>query len=305
MNNLTKTNLTKLAALSGMVFFGTGLAQATTIPAVISNVTGTLIITSDSHLTTNVSCTITGAPCIKFGANGIKLNLNGFIMTGNGAQDSCTLNFGENGIDTNGKNNVSIFGPGLVWRFNDNGIVVSGNNSMVEGIAITSSCLQAIVVSGSQNEVEGNSISRAGLDNSLVGHFAAGIFVSAPGGNNRILNNEVVGAGTYPIISGQGGFGIFVGEPSAPSNNNLIQENDASGNPGAGIFISAGSTGNTVRRNQALGNINAGDIFDANALPANTYDNNLCEVSLIGPTQQNICKLPNIAGHRNGPVDWN
>lgn len=44
----------------------------------------------------------------------------------------------------------------------------------------------------------------------------------------------------------------------------------------------------------------------ANALPANTYDNNLCELSLIGPSPgQDICKLPNIAGHRNGPVDHN
>ena len=133
-----------------------------------------------------------------------------------------------------------------------------------------------------------------------MGHFAAGIFVSAPGGNNRILNNEVVGAGTYPIISGQGGFGIFVGEPGAPSNNNLIQENNASGNPGAGIFISGpsgptpGSKGNKVLNNQALGNINAGDIFDANAPGANTYKDNLCEVSNI-----NICELPNIARHRN------
>jgi hypothetical protein len=126
---------------------------------------------------------------------------------------------------------VSIQGPGLVRRFNFVDIVVSGNNSMVEGVAITSSCLEGIRVLGSNNEVERNSISRAGLDNSLVGHFAAGIFVSAPGGNNRILNNEVVGAGTYPIISGQGGFGIFVGEPGAPSNNNLIQENNASGIP--------------------------------------------------------------------------
>jgi parallel beta-helix repeat protein len=284
-----------------MGFLGTGLAQATTIPATISS---TLTITTDSHLTSNVNCTVTGAPCIKFGAPGIKLNLNGFAMTGNRQQDSCTLNGTDTGIDTNLQNNVFIQGPWLVRRFNFVDIVVSGNNSSVEGVAITSSCLEGIRVFGSRNEVEGNSIIRAGLDNSLVGHFAAGIFVAAPGGNNRILNNEVVGAGTYPIVLGQGGFGIFVGEPGAPSNNNLIQENNASGNPASGIFISLGSTGNTVRRNQALGNVDKlGDIFDQNALPANTYDNNLCEASFIGPSQQNICKLPNIAGHQNGPVD--
>ena len=101
------------AALSG--FLGTGLAQATTIPSTISS---TLTITTDSHLTGNVACTVTGAPCIKFGANGIKLKLNGFIITGNGGRNSCTLNFTDTGIDTNLKNNVSIQGPGLVsdWR---------------------------------------------------------------------------------------------------------------------------------------------------------------------------------------------
>jgi parallel beta-helix repeat protein len=214
------------------------------------------------------------------------------------------LKFGENGIDTNLQKNVSIFGPGLVTKFNSLGIVVSGNNSMVEGVAITSICLEGIRVLGSQNEVEGNSISRAGLDNSLVGHFSAGIFVAA--GNNRILNNEVVGAGTYPIISGQGGFGIFVGEPGAPSDNNLIFGNAASGNPAAGIDIQPGSIGNTVSHNQALGNIVHGDIFDANNPGANTYDDNLCEVSQIGGASgPNICELPNIAGHRNGPVDRN
>jgi len=286
------------AALSGMVFFGTGLAQATTIPSTISS---TLTITTDSHLTSNVRCTVTGAPCIKFGAPGIKLNLNGFIITGNGGRNSCASNFVENAIETNSKNNVSIQGPGLVRRFNGFGIVVTGDHSSVEGVAITSICAEGIRVFGSYNEVEGNSISRVSLDVTIPNHGFTGIFLGAPGGHNRVLNNEAVGAGPYPITSSTLGFGIFVGEPSFPSNNNLIQENNASGNPGTGIFISAGSVGNTIRNNQALG---AGDpdhdIFDANALPANTYDHNLCEVSLIGPSPgQDICKLPNIAGHRN------
>ena len=111
MNNLTKNILTKLAALSGMVFLGTGLAQATSIPPTISS---TLTITTDSHLTSNVSCTVTGAPCIQFGAPGIKLNLNGFVITGNAGRNTCATNFVENAIDTNSENSVFIQGPGLV-----------------------------------------------------------------------------------------------------------------------------------------------------------------------------------------------
>src|ERR1700730_1758367 len=285
-------------ALSGMVVLGTGLPQATTIPPTISS---TLTISTDSRLTSNVSCTVTGAPCIKFGAPGIKLNLNGFIITGNGGRNSCASNFVENAIETNSENNVSIRGPGLVRRFNGFGIVVTGDHSEVEGVAITSICAEGIRVFGSYNEVEGNSVSRVSLDVTIPNHGFAGIFLGAPGGHNRVLNNEAVGAGPYPITSSTLGFGIFVGEPGFPSNNNLIQGNNASGNPGTGIFISVGSVGNTIRNNQALG---AGDpdhdIFDANALPANRYDSNLCEVSLIGPSPgQDICKLPNIAGHSN------
>jgi parallel beta-helix repeat protein len=254
-----------------------------------------------------VSCKVPGAACIKFGAPGIKLNLNGFIITGNGGRNSCASNFAENAIDTNLQNNVFIQGPGLVRKFNGFGIVVTGNNSSVEGIAITSICAEGIRVFGSYNEVEGNSVSRVSLDVTLLNHGFTGIFLGNPGGHNRVLNNEVVGAVSYPITSSTLGFGIFVGEPGAPSNNNLIQGNNASGNPGTGIYISPGSVGNTIRHNQALG---AGDpfhdIFDNNPLPANTYDDNLCELSQIGigpRPPQDICELPNIAGHRNGPVD--
>ena len=221
-----------------MVFLGTGLAQATDISGTISV---TKMISTDSRLTGDVRCTVTTGPCIQFGAPGIELKLNGHSMTGNGSRDSCTANFAEAGIDTNGQNKLSIKGPGLVTRFNGDGILVSGDHTSIEGVTITSSCINGIQLAGSHNEVERNSVSRA----SLGGGFFAGIFVSGTGGHS-ILNNEVVGAGPWPITSSQEGHGIFVGEPGFPSKNNLIQENNTSGNPGVGIVIEVGSTGNTV-----------------------------------------------------------
>jgi hypothetical protein len=178
---------------------------------------------------------------------------------------------------------------------------------MVEGVAITSICAEGIRVFGSyNNEVEGNSISRVSLDVTIPNHGFTGIFLGAPGGYNRVLNNEVVGAGPYPITSSTVGFGIFVGEPGFPSKNNLIQGNNASGNPGSGTspwVLLAIRFVITKLWERAPPNH---DIFDANALPANDYDNNLRELSLIGPSPgQDICKLPNIAGHSNGPVDHN
>ena len=288
-------NLTKLALLPGFLFLG-GVAQATTIPSTISS---TLTITTDSHLTGNVTCAVpAGTTCIKFGANNITLKLNGFTIAPSSA--SCTASLGQNGIDTNGKNNVAIRGAGLVTQFNGFGIVVSGNNSAVEGVAITRVCLIAIVVSGSNNEVEGNSISRAVLSPFFV---APAISISGNGannGHNRILHNEV--GGTGPVgAAGTGNGGITVGAPFGPSPGNLIEANNISGNPDFGINIQGGSTGNIVRRNQALGNIIDGDIFDNNAAGANTYDNNLCQVSNLS----GVCNtpLPDIAGQSNFEPD--
>jgi len=85
---------------------------------------------------------------------------------------------------------VSIQGPGLVRRFNFVDIVVSGNNSMVEGVAITSSCLEGIRVLGSNNEVERNSISRLVWITVWWATSRRGYLSPHPEGNNRILNNE-------------------------------------------------------------------------------------------------------------------
>jgi parallel beta-helix repeat protein len=267
-------NLTRLAVLTGLVFLGTGLAQATTIPSTISS---TLTITTNSKLTTNVSCTVpAGTTCILFGANNITLNLNGFKITGT----ACAANTAGSVIDTNSKNNVAVRGPGLITQFNGFGITVSGNNSSVEGIAMTSICAFAIAVTGGSNQIEGNSISRAVASPSIQGGE-----IALTGKGNRILHNEVGAAGTTP----PGSSGILVGSPG-----NLIAENNFSGNPDAGILIRPGSTGNIVRHNQALGNL-IGDIIDINAAGANTYDNNLCQTSSGGAS----CQLPNIAGHSN------
>jgi hypothetical protein len=119
---------------------------------------------------------------------------NGFTMTGNGSQGSCAFNSFEVGIDSNGENNVFIRGPGLVRRFNSDGILVRGDHSSVEGVAVTSICENGIAVVGSGDEVQGNSVSRAALS------FGEGIEVGASGGH-RILNNEVVGEGPFTIPS--------------------------------------------------------------------------------------------------------
>ena len=278
-------------------------AQATDISGTISS---TLTITSDSRLIGDVSCTVVGAPCIQFGAPGIQLNLNGHTMTGNGARATCTFTANEDGIFTNGQNAVSIQGPGIVRRFRQRGIDITGSESVVRHVTVLSSCLEGIVVAGHRNFVAENSIARA----SLGTNFDASIWVQGTG-SHVILRNEISAAGAITSESEEatemlttGGQGIFVGiGGGTPSTNNLIQENSSSGIPGSGLFFTLGSTGNQVFNNQFLGNVIFDDIFDNNAVGANSYNANLCEVSRVGPTSTNVCQIPNIAGHKNPGED--
>jgi hypothetical protein len=271
------------------------VAHATDISG--PTISSTVTITSDSRLTADIKCAVTGAPCIQFGAPGIKLKLNGHIMAGNGLRDACTFSGGEDGIFTNGKNNVSIEGPGIVRRFQQRGIDVTGNNSIVKHVTVLSSCLEGILVGGSHNVVVDNSVARA----SLGAPFQASIWVQGTG-SHVIRRNEISAAGQI----GGSGQGIFVGSfiGPTPSTNNVIEENSSSGIPGSGLFFTPGSIGNEVEKNQFLGNLINEDIFDDNPVGANNYEDNLCEVSTFVPsTSTNVCEIPNIAGHKNPGED--
>jgi hypothetical protein len=285
--------LTRISLLVAVLGFA-GAAQATDIAGTI---TSTVTITKNSRLVGDVSCTMTttpAQPCIQFGASGITLNLNGHIITGNGSQTSCTYTAGQHGIAVPaGFNNVSIQGPGIVRRFLDTSILVTGNNSSVNGVTVLSSCIEAIRVEGTQNQITENSLDLAsfGFPGREAVIFVSGFVTSA--GSNFISKNEVNG----------GAYGIFVGESGAPSNNNVITLNNASVNNFTGIAILPGSSGNKIIANQALGNASptfAYDIVDENSPGTNTFYANLCETSSVGPSipGANICGLPNISGHQ-------
>ncbi len=280
--------MTTLILLVGMLVLGTGVAKATDISGTI---TATLTIMEDSQLVGDVTCNIAnppGGPCILVGASGIMLNLNGFTMTGQGFRDSCAAVVdAEDGISIDGQTGVLIQGPGLVRRFRRDGIRLGGNNNQVSNVVVASSCQNGIQVLGSGNQVVANTVVRA----SLRGIFFAGISVGGTGGH-AIQQNQVVGASDLAAQSGaRGGHGIVV---AGSSTGNLIENNNASGNPGVGIFLL--TDGNTIRRNQTLGNLIFHDIFDNNAAGANTYDGNVCEVS--GGTGAPACpNLPSLAGY--------
>ena len=92
----------------------------------------TRIITDDSRLVGDVTCTVIDNPCIVVGASGIKLSLNGFTMTGPANPDdssTCNPMGGPPPADLiviADQTDVQILGPGLLQRARRNGIFVGG-----------------------------------------------------------------------------------------------------------------------------------------------------------------------------------
>jgi len=159
------------SALSVMV-----LAPA---PASAEDISGlivrTLVLSENTRLVGDVTCTVTGGPCIAFGAPNIVLLLNGFSITGpNNPATGCggTSIGTDTGISTNGQNNVGIRGPGIVQRFAGDGILfMASTRGWVQGVATTTNCMSGIRINptSSQVSVESNASVRNGAAGAACG----------------------------------------------------------------------------------------------------------------------------------------
>ena len=135
-------------------------------PAAAEDISGTvvrtLILSENTRLVGDVTCTVTGGPCIAFGAPNITLLLNGFTITGPGnpATGCGGTSVGtDTGISTNGQSNVGIRGPGVVQRFSGDGILfMASTRGWVQGVTATTNCMSGIRINpaSSQISVESN-----------------------------------------------------------------------------------------------------------------------------------------------------
>jgi hypothetical protein len=137
-------------------------------------ISATRMITQNTRLTGDVTCTVAGAPCLQFGAPSITLDLSGFTITGSGVpatgcQGGNTAN--EDGIFTNGQSDVTIQGPGSVQRFRGNGILVSNTNrSRIVDVTSATNCLSGIfLLNSSDSYLEGNVSVRNGTSSANCG----------------------------------------------------------------------------------------------------------------------------------------
>lgn len=132
----------------------TGSAQAEDISGTIVR---TFMLSENSRLVGDVTCQVTGAPCIAFGAPNLVLSLNGFSITGpNDPTLGCkgTNVTAETGISTNGQANVGVRGPGIVQRFQGDGILfMATTKGWVQGVTTSTNCMSGIRINATSSSI--------------------------------------------------------------------------------------------------------------------------------------------------------
>ncbi len=280
-------------------------------------IAATMVITENSRLTCDVTCTNATGPCIQFGRDHITLWLNGFTMTGpasppSGCADSPAFGPGNpgpfpfDGISTAGFDHVRIRGPGMVQQFRRHGIfVLESEKSIIEGVTSHFNCFSGILLGlADDNDLSENVSVRNG---SASGAAPCGGNCITNSNGNRIRRNHFHGNGSV-VPGGPGGtpndFGVgLVGT----SRDNIIEENGIGGNVN-GILVFPATSGNLIRRNLIAGNppvqlsVTAGtpvgvDIRDFSVPGANTFSDNHC-ISYEGATVPAPCpSFPRARGH--------
>lgn len=128
------------------VVFSEASAWADRVSGVL---TRTYVVVEDTDLVGDVTCNVGSNPCFSFGASDVELRLNGFTITGQADPVTACRGAtfaGEAGILTNGMNNVTVRGPGLVQRFRRWGVHVGGGstNVRIDGITASTNCASRV-----------------------------------------------------------------------------------------------------------------------------------------------------------------
>lgn len=154
-----------VATLAAVVSFG---SIASAADRVVGTITRTYVIVEDTDLVGDVTCDVGPNPCFSFGASDVELRLNGFAITGPAdAATGCSGASlpGEDGINTNGRSNVSVRGPGLVRQFRRHGVLVFGSTkARILNLTVSTNCAAGIIVGATSSGalIEGNTAVRNG-----------------------------------------------------------------------------------------------------------------------------------------------
>ena len=163
--------------VSGALICGVLVSTAPAARAedISGTVVRTLVISENTRLVGDITCTVTGGPCIAFGAPNVVLLLNGFSITGQADPSTgCggTATATDTGISTAGQSNAGIRGPGIVQRFKGDGILfMASARGWVQGVTTSTNCLSGIRINATSSgiSVEGNVSVRNGHTTSPCG----------------------------------------------------------------------------------------------------------------------------------------
>ena len=159
VRSMNKSRLSVVSAVVAAFIMSAAVARAEDISGTIVR---TLMLSENTRLVGDVTCTVTGGPCIAFGAPNIVLLLNGFTITGptDPATGCAGTSVGTDiGISTNGQSNIGIRGPGVVQRFRADGILfMASGKGWVQSVTTTTNCMSGIRVNPTSSaiSVEGN-----------------------------------------------------------------------------------------------------------------------------------------------------
>src|SRR5262245_58494857 len=158
-HNQQRRSTMKPHRMIGVIVVSALFFPATSVRAedIRGTIVRTLMLSETSRLVGDVTCQVSGAPCIAFGSPNIALNLNGFTITGpaDPAVGCKGTSVGaESGISSNGQTYVGVRGPGVVQRFQGDGILfISSTKGWVQGVTTTTNCMSGIRISPTASNI--------------------------------------------------------------------------------------------------------------------------------------------------------
>jgi hypothetical protein len=216
----------------GALAFGIASAVAG-LPAAAQTPPCGTVVTQSIQLNADMHCT-GSQPALIVGADNVRIDLNGHGIYGQWNWSFITLN--PPAIVANGRQNVEVFGPGLIRDFMYDVEIFGGRGHQVNGI--TGESLVGIVLWGASDSRVLENVLVSGV--AVIGNMGPPLFAPAPALRNQIVKNRLASAAL------RGGRVLIDG---CQTTKNTVAGNEISG----GVVVGGGAFGNTFEGNRITG----------------------------------------------------
>ena len=285
--NLHLTGMLPPLAANGMTIDGSTQPGFTNNPIIFVDASQILpeTFTSDTFLIYSSSNQVKNIALSGFDWNGLTLE---YSDATNNTISGCWF-----GLDTTGANAAPNAFQGILIFNGAGGNVIGGTNALSRNVISGNSQYGIYLTNTAGNVIAGNYIGVNASGESALGNGLSGIGLF--GGAQNVIGGTVAGAGN--ILSGNGQYGIDIGNPVATGNfveGNLIGLDAAgtnglgNGNGYGGVLLDSGANSNTIggtvagARNVISGNAPAGVFFAGTATSGNRVEGNYIGTDITG-----------------------